>query len=162
MHTKYEHSSLHGCWEIFDEKWHSSKNGRKENWTNTGKNKQEKTGFQSHDTTSHHQPAYQRWAFYLVWLMGNLWRKISSSMEGKKIGQIKGQISRRRLVFNPTIQQTAINLHTKYEHSSLHGCWEIFDEKFSSKMGRTEGWKGRTDGRTDINQYTPHFFKAGV
>ena len=41
-------------------------------------------------------------------------------MEGKKIGQIKGQISRRRLVLNPTIQQVVINLHTKYEHSSLH------------------------------------------
>ena len=29
------------------------------NWTNTGMNKQEKAGSQSHDTTSRHQPAYQ-------------------------------------------------------------------------------------------------------
>ena len=59
MHTKYEHSSS-GSWEIFDEKCHSSKYERKENSTNKGKNKQEKTGSQSHDTTSHHKPAYQR------------------------------------------------------------------------------------------------------
>ena len=122
MHTKYEHSSLHGSWEIFDEKFHSSKYGWKENWTNTGKNKHEKAGSQS-------------------------------------------QISRWRLVLNPTIQQVVINLHTKYEHSSLHGCWEIFDKKFSPKSGWTEGrnrWTdGRMGGRTDENQYTPTFSKRG-
>ena len=42
---------------------------------------------------------------------------IIQSMEGKKIGQIQGRISRRRLV-----QQVIINLHTKNGHSSLHGC----------------------------------------
>ena len=60
-------------------------------------------------------------------------------MEGKKIGQMQGRISWRRLVLNPTIQQVVINLRTKYEHSSLHGCGEIFDETFhSSKYGRKE------------------------
>ena len=68
LHTKYEHFSVHGCREISDEKWHFSKYGWTENWTNTG------------------------------------------------------QISRRKLVPNPTIQQVIINLHTKYENSSLHGC----------------------------------------
>ena len=52
----------------FDEKNHYSKYGMKENWTNTGKNKQE------------------------------------------------------RMVVSPTIRQVTINVHTKYEHSSLHGC----------------------------------------
>ena len=33
--------------------------GRKENRTNTGKNKQEKAGLQSHDTIHHYQSAYQ-------------------------------------------------------------------------------------------------------
>ena len=56
-------------------KFNSSKYGRKENWTNTGKNK---------------------WGW---------------------------------LVLNPTIQQVVTNLHTKYDHSSLHGCGEAFDEK---------------------------------
>ena len=58
LRTKYELSSLHGCGEIFDEKFHSSKYGRKEKRTNTGKNRQEKPGSQSHNTTSRHQPAY--------------------------------------------------------------------------------------------------------
>ena len=58
-HTKYEYSSLHTFAEIFDEKFHHSKYGKKENWTNTGKNKQEKAGSQSHDTIHHYQPAYQ-------------------------------------------------------------------------------------------------------
>ena len=59
LHTKYENSSLHGCGEIFDEIFHSSKYERKENWTNTGKNKQEKTGSQSHYTTMHREVGYQ-------------------------------------------------------------------------------------------------------
>ena len=42
LHIKYEHSSFHGCGEISEEKFHYSKYGRKENWTNTGKNKQKK------------------------------------------------------------------------------------------------------------------------
>ena len=66
---------------------------------------------------------------------------ILQSMEGKKIGQIQGRISRRRLFLNPTIQQVITNPHTKYDYSSLHGCGKIFDEKFhSSKYGRKENW----------------------
>ena len=58
LHIKYEHSRLHGCGDIFDENFHSSKYGRKDNWTKAGKNKPEKAGSQSHDTTNYHQPAY--------------------------------------------------------------------------------------------------------
>ena len=64
-------------------------------------------------------------------------------MERKKIGQIQGRISRRRLVRNPTIQYTIINLHIKYDYSSLHSfsLAEIFDEKFHhSKYGKKENW----------------------
>ena len=57
--TKYDYSSLHSFTEIFDEKFHHSKYGKKENWTNTGKNKQEKAGLQSHNTACHHQSVYQ-------------------------------------------------------------------------------------------------------
>ena len=59
LHTEYEYSSFHSFTEIFDEKFHHSKYGKKENWTNTGKNKQEKAGLQSHNTIYHYQPAYQ-------------------------------------------------------------------------------------------------------
>ena len=75
---------------------------------------------------------------------------IIQSMERKKIGQIQGRISRRRLVCNPTIQHVIINLYTKYEHSSLQGCGEIFDEKVLRNYGRTDGRKdGWKDGRND-------------
>ena len=57
LHTKYDYSSLHS--EIFDEKFLHSKYGKKENWTNTGKNKQEKADSQSHDTIHHYQLAYR-------------------------------------------------------------------------------------------------------
>ena len=45
--TKYDYSRLHSFTEIFDENFHHSKYVKKENWTNTGKNKQEKAGLQS-------------------------------------------------------------------------------------------------------------------
>ena len=59
LHTKYDYPSLHSFTEIFDEKFHHSKYGKKENWTNKGKNKQEKAGLQSHNTACHHQSVYQ-------------------------------------------------------------------------------------------------------
>ena len=75
---------------------------------------------------------------------------IIQSMKRKKIGQIQGRISRRRLVCNPTIQHVIINLYTKYDSSIWQGCGEIFDEKVLRKDGRTEGrTEGRTDGMTD-------------
>ena len=66
---------------------------------------------------------------------------IIQNMERKKIGQIQGRISMRRLVRNPTIQYIIINLHTKYDYSNLHRFTEIFDEKFHySKYGKKEYW----------------------
>ena len=72
---------------------------------------------------------------------------IIQSMERKKIGQIQGRISRRRLVCNPTIQHVIINLYTKYDSSSLQGCGEIFDEKVLRNYGRTDGRKERQNNR---------------
>ena len=75
---------------------------------------------------------------------------IIQSMERKKIGQIQGRISRRRLVCNPAIQHLIMNLYTKYDSSSLQGCGEIFDEKVLRNYGRTYRRKdGRKDGRND-------------
>ena len=65
----------------------------------------------------------------------------TKNVERKKIGQMQGRISRRRLVCNLTIQYIIINLHTKYDYSSLHSFTEIFDEKFHhSKYGKKENW----------------------
>ena len=73
---------------------------------------------------------------------------IIQRMERKKIGQVQGRISRRRLVCNPTIQHVIINLYTKYDSSCLQGCGEIFDEKVLRNYGRTDGRKdGRNDGQ---------------
>ena len=57
--TQYDYSRLHSFIEFFDEKFHHSKYGKKEHWTNTGKNEQEKAGLQSHDTARHHPSVYQ-------------------------------------------------------------------------------------------------------
>ena len=85
LHTKYDYPSLHSFTEIFDENFHHSKYGKKENRTNTWKNKQKKA------------------------------------------------------VRNPTIQYIIINLHTKYDYSSLHSFTEIFDENsHHSKYGKKE------------------------
>ena len=40
-------------------KFQHSKYGKKENWINTGKSKQEKAGSPSHGTIHHYQPAHQ-------------------------------------------------------------------------------------------------------
>ena len=62
-------------------------------------------------------------------------------MERKKIGQIQGRISRKRLVRNPTIQYIIINLLTEYDYSSSHSFTEILYEKFHhSKYGKKENW----------------------
>ena len=69
---------------------------------------------------------------------------IIQSMERKKIGQIHRRIRRRYLVLNSTIQQVVINLHTKYEHSSLHGCEKPLTKNFilQSMDGKKEGHDG--------------------
>ena len=58
LHTKYYNDSLQCFTEIFDEKFHYLKYGKKRYRTNKGKNKYEKAGLQSHDTIHHYQPAY--------------------------------------------------------------------------------------------------------
>ena len=82
---------------------------------------------------------------------------IIQSMERKKIRQIQGRISRRRLVCNPTIQHVIINLYTKYDSSSLQGCGEIFDEKVLQNYGRTDGM---TDRCKPV--YPPLFQSGGI
>ena len=68
------------------------------------------------------------------------------SMERTKIGEIQERISRRRLVLNHTIQQVIINLHPKYDYSSLHSRGEIFDAKFHySENGKRNSEKCREE-----------------
>ena len=69
-------------------------------------------------------------------------------------------------VLNPTIQLVVVYLYTKYEHSILIECGDIFDKSVKElrKDGRTEG---RRDGRTDICKPVyppppPTFSKRGI
>ena len=55
---------------------------------------------------------------------------IIHNMDREKIRRIHGRISMRKLVRNPMIQYNIINLHIKYDYSSLHSFTEMFDEKF--------------------------------
>ena len=87
---------------------------------------------------------------------------IIQSMERKKIGQIQGRVSRRRLVRNPTTQY----IISKYDYSSLHSFTEIFDEKFyhskyrKKEIGQIQGTISRrlvcnpTIQHVIINLYT--------
>ena len=79
-------------------------------------------------------------------------------MERKKFGQIQGRIS-RRLVYNPTIQHVITNLYTKYDFLA---CTVVEKSLTKTCYGITEGrTEGQTEWRTDVNQYTPSFFKRG-
>ena len=85
---------------------------------------------------------------------------MTKNLERKKKGQKQGRTNRRMPICNPTIQLVLVDLYTKYEVSILNGCGDIFDKKcYGITEGRTEG---QTEPWTDVNQCTPHFFKAGV
>ena len=89
-------TNLHSFTEIFDEKFYHSKYGKKENWTNTGKNKQEKAGSQSHNTACHHQSVLTKYdssslqgcgAIFDEKVLRNYGRK-----DGRKDGRNDGQM----------------------------------------------------------------------
>ena len=86
---------------------------------------------------------------------------MTKNLERKKKEQTKGRTNRREPICNPTIQLDVMDLYTKYEVSILNGCGDIFDEKVLRNYGRTDGTEGRTEPRTDVNQYTPPLFQSG-
>ena len=65
----------------------------------------------------------------------------------------------RMLVLHSMLQQAFINLHTTYDHSSLHGSGEIFEPKFQYSMSgkkEIEEIQGRISRRCwlSIPQYS--------
>ena len=145
-------SKLHSFKEIFYEKIHYSKYGKKENQINTGRNKQERADVCNPTIQYIIINLHSKYDYPSLHSFTEIFDKkfIILSTERKKIGQVQERISRRGLVCNPTIQHVFINLYTKYDSSSLHGYGEIFDEEI-------EGTDGRKNGRTDVNQYIPTF-----
>ena len=119
QHTKYEYSSLHSFTEIFDEKFHHSKYGKKENWTNTGKNKRRRRvrnpTIQYIIINLHTKYDYSSFHNFTAIFDEKFHH---SKLERKKIGQ-NIRKNKRRLVRNPAIQYIIINLLTKYDYSSL-------------------------------------------
>ena len=57
-------------------------------------------------------------------------------MERKNTSDIQGRIDMIGLALHPTIKQVIVNLHPKYDYSSLHSCGEIFVEIFHSMNGK--------------------------
>ena len=112
---------------MFDEKFHYSKYGKKWNWTNIGKNKQEKADSQSHNTIHHYQPAFQIWLLQLDLFQRNLWRNISSFKvwkDRKSTNTGKNKQEKAGSQSNDTIHhyQPAYQIW-------LQGFTEIFDTK---------------------------------
>ena len=70
---------------------------------------------------------------------------MTKHLERKKKKQIKGRTSRRRPIFNPTIQLVVVDLYAKYEVSILNGCEDIFDEKFGKKEKETNKRKNKDE-----------------
>ena len=109
---------------------------KKENWTNTGRISSRRLVC---IPTIQHIIINLHTKYDYSFLQGSTdtfdEKLIIQSMERKKIGQILGRISSRRLVCNPTIQHV-INLHNKNDYCSLQGSTEIFDQKYVKK----ENW----------------------
>ena len=62
--------------------------------------------------------------------------------------QLSRQTGNRNLTGSktlPTIWHTYMKFVTKYQISAINSCWEKCDEKYL----------GRTEGRTEVKQYTP-------
>ena len=143
LHTKYEYSSLHSFTIFFDENFIIQRMERKKIGQTQGRISRRlvcNPTIQYIIINLHTKYDYSSLHSFteILTLTKNF---IIQSMERKKIGQIQGRISRRRLVGNPTIQYIIINLLTKYDYSSLHSSTEIFDQKFHhSKYGKKENW----------------------
>ena len=76
---------------------------------------------------------------------------ILQSMEGRIIGQRQGRISRRKLVLNPMIQQTIINLHTIYKPGRV--------EQSVGHLTRKSGVLGSIPGLATYFRFSFRFFK---
>ena len=117
LHTKYDYSSLLGFTEIFDGKLHYSNYGKKEILTNIGKKKMKRLV-----TIPRYNISLSTCIVNLATLACTVsqksWMKnfIIQSMERKKIGQMLGRISMKRLVvilrYNTSLSSCKQNMIT--------------------------------------------------
>ena len=83
-------------------------------------------------------------------------------MEGKKIGQIKGQIRGEGWFSIPGYNKSSSTCIPNMSILAGMVVEKSLTKNFHQKGdGRKDGRDGRTEGRTDVNQYTPTFSKWG-
>ena len=70
---------------------------------------------------------------------------MKKNLERKKKEKIWGRTTRRRPIFESTIQLVVVNLYTKFEVSILNGCGGIFDEKSGEKEKKTNIGKNKQE-----------------
>ena len=135
LHTKYDYSSLHSFTEIFDKIFHHSKYGKKENRTNTVKNKQGEgwfaiPGYNTSLSTCLPNKTTLACSFTES-LMKNF---IIQSMERKKIGHIQG----RGWFAIPRYSMSSSICIPNMTFLDLQGHGKIFDQKVLRNYGRTD------------------------
>ena len=96
---------------------------------------------------------------YLVWNKMNCELMLTYDTPAYKFNVYKNQLSRQtgsRILTGPktlpTIWHTYMKLVTKYQISAINSCWEKCDEKYL----------GRTEGQTEVKQYTPLRWSWGI
>ena len=153
--TKYQISAINSCWEKYDEKWAYM--------FNVYKNQQ------SRQTGSRNLMGPKKlptiWGTYMTLVTKYQISVINSCCEkcdekcAYMFNVYKNQLSRQTGSRNPTgpktlptIWYTYMMLVTKYQISAINSYWEKCDEKYL-------GW---TEGRTEVKQYTPLPFRAGL
>ena len=146
LYTTYKISIFNGCGDIFDEKF-----GKKEKEQTKGR-------------TNKRMPICNSTIQLVVVDMYTKYEvsiSLTKNLERKKkrdkhkeeqIGECPFAIPRYNLLLWTCIPNMKFLSKTVVEISLTKKCYGITE-------GRTEV---RTEGRTDVNQYTPHFFKAGV
>ena len=146
--TKYQISAINSCWEKSDEKWAYM--------FNVYKNQQSRqTG--SRDLMGQ-KTLPMIWGTYIklvtkyqISTINSCWEKWDEKcayMFNVYKNQLSRQTGSRNLTGQktlPTIWYTYMKLVTKYQIPAINSCWEKCDEKYL----------GRTEGRTDVKQYTP-------
>ena len=86
-------------------------------------------------------------------------------LERKKNGQIKGMMSRRRLILIYTLQQVIPNICTKFQNPRRSSSWEIFDTNFSMyytgvRDGKKKNWKKMVKINFSILVFCPTIYLA--
>jgi hypothetical protein len=149
--TKYQISAINSCWEKCDEKWaymfnvYKNQKGRQTGSRNLMGPKMLPTIWGTY---------MKLVTKYQISAINSCWEKCAYMLNVYK-NQLSRQTGSRNLTGPktlPTIWYTYMMLVTKYKISAINSYWEKCDEKYL----------GRTEGRTEVKQYTPpHLLGSG-